>query len=144
MKLFNRRKRCSRIYRKGNKIINQLKTNKIKKLIIIISIFFCIQNAHANKYYLFTDTKTDINGYTIDESITWIFNESESELILITETEDVFFNIYGIEVVDENVMRYILDDATLYINSETLEIIFCTNENQYVFNTYRDDFYKKN
>jgi ABC-type tungstate transport system permease subunit len=116
----------------------------MKKIIIIISIFFCIQNAHANKYYLFTDTKTDINGYTIDESITWIFNESESELILITETEDVFFNIYGIEVVDENVMRYILDDATLYINSETLEIIFCTNENQYVFNTYRDDFYKKN
>ena len=116
----------------------------MKKLIIIISIIFCIQNAHANKYYLFTDTKTDINGYTIDESITWIFNESESELILITETEDVFFNIYGIEVVGENVMRYILDNATLYINSETLEIIFCTNENQYVFNTYSDDFYSKN
>jgi len=116
----------------------------MKKVILAMLLMYTLTAVKANNTYLFTDTKTDRNGYAIDESITWIFNEDDSELMLITETEDVFFNIYGIEVVEENVMRYILDNATLYINSETLEIIFCTDENQYIFATYSDDFYTKN
>lgn len=119
----------------------------MKKLLLSILIS-TVLNAQANDKYLFTDTKTDLNGILSEEAITWIFNTNDKQLTLKTETQDVFYNITEvkkIETIFGYYKKYSLDNGSaVYVNSETLEVIFCTDNGQYIFAVGNDKYFTKN
>ena len=59
----------------------------MKKLLILILIALAL-SGKGNDKYLFTDTKTDLNGNLTADPVTWIFDTNDKQLTLKTETQD--------------------------------------------------------
>ena len=116
----------------------------MKKLILIILIALAF-SGKGNETYLFTDTKTDLNGEKIADSVTWIFSKGNTLLTLKTETQDVSYNIYKVQRIESITgyyTKYSLDNGSaVYVYSETLEVIFCTESNQYIFAPADDKYF---
>jgi len=119
----------------------------MKKLLILIPIALAL-SGKGNDKYLFTDTKTDLNGNLTADPVTWIFDTNDKQLTLKTETQDVIYNITAVQLIESingYYTKYNLDNGSaVYVHSETLQVIFCTDNGQYTFNPADDKFYSKN
>ncbi len=118
----------------------------MKKLLILILIALAL-SGKGNEKYLFTDTKTDLNGNLTADPVTWIFDTNDKQLTLITETQDVIYNIIRVQLIESIVgyyKKYSLDNGSaVYIHSESLDVIFCTSTGHYIFSPAPDKFYSK-
>ncbi len=118
----------------------------MKKLLILILIALAL-SGKGNDKYLFTDTKTDLNGNLTDDPVTWIFDTNDKQLTLKTETQDVIYSICKVQKIESITgyyKKYSLDNGSaVYIHSETLEVIFCTSTGYYIFSPEDDKFYSK-
>lgn len=116
----------------------------MKKLILIILIALAF-SGKGNETYLFTDTKTDLTGISIHDPVTWIFSKDNTLLTLKTEMQDVTYNITRVQTIESitgNYTKYSLDNGSaVYVHSETLEVIFCTESNQYIFAPADDKYF---
>jgi len=110
----------------------------MKKLLVIISIIFCIQNAHANKYYLFTNSlvRESENRQQVTDSITWLFDTKNKTITLFTEYENVILNYKEDTTIKESSFdKYIITDnsSVIYVDKETLQIVYIIDKKQFIF-----------
>ena len=115
----------------------------MKKLLILILIALAL-SGKGNDKYLFTDTKTDLNGNLTADPATWIFDFEKSTITVQTETEDAIFTFYSyqrIKSIEDDIQydKYILDTGgAIYVDnningSQFLQIIYCKDDKQYIF-----------
>lgn len=113
----------------------------MKKLLLILLL--TTATAQAKQFYLFTDTKQESGQLPIQDDVTWIFEEKS--ISLITETQDVKYTVLRHEKVSGLITaynKYYLENGyAIYVNTETLEVIFTTETSQYLFRTNEDKFY---
>ena len=119
----------------------------MKKLLILILIALAL-SGKGNDKYLFTDTKTDLNGNLTADPVTWIFDTNDKQLTLKTETQDVIYSICKVQKI-ESILGYykkysLSNGSAVYVHSDSLDIIFCTDSGQYYFSPAPDKFYSKN
>ena len=109
----------------------------MKKLIIIISIIFCIQNTHANKYYLFTNSLIkESENRQVNDSIIWLFDTKNKTITLFTEYENVILNYKEDTAIKESSFdKYIITDnsSVIYVDKETLQIVYIIDKKQFIF-----------
>ena len=110
----------------------------MKKLSLLILILFCLQFAHANKYYLFTNTieKATDNRQITQDSVTWLFDTEKQTITLFTEREDVRLNYRKDSTIKESTFdKYIIDDnsSIIYVDKETLQIVYIIDKRQFIF-----------
>ena len=119
----------------------------MKKLLILILIALAL-SGKGNDKYLFTDTKTDLNGNLPADPVTWIFDTNDKQLTLKTETQDVIYSICKVQKI-ESILGYykkysLSNGCAVYVHSDSLDVIFCTDSAQYYFTVASDKFYSKN
>ena len=110
----------------------------MKKLLIIISIIFCIQNTHANKYYLFTNslTRESENRKQVNDYVIWLFDTKNKTITLFTEYENVILNYKEDTTIKESSFdKYIITDnsSVIYVDKETLQIVYIIDKKQFIF-----------
>lgn len=114
----------------------------MKKLLILILISLAL-SGKGNETYLFTDTKEKSGQLPIQDAVKWIFEEKS--ISLITETQDIKYTVLRHEKVQGLIAtynKYYLENGNaIYVNTETLEVIFTTETSQYLFRVNEDKFY---
>lgn len=116
----------------------------MKKLLIILLL--TTATAQAKPLFLFTDTKQSSGQLPIQDQVTWIFEEKS--ISLITETQDVKYSVLRHEKVQGLITtynKYYLENGyAIYVNTETLEVIFTTETSQYLFRVNDNKLLTKN
>lgn len=114
----------------------------MKKLLILILISLAL-SGKGNELYLFTDTKQENGQLPIQDAVTWKFNDKS--ISLITETQDVIYTVFRHEKVQGLITtynKYYLENGyAIYVNTQTLDVIFTTETSQYIFKINEDKFY---
>lgn len=104
-----------------NQIVNK-KTNKMKKIIYLLIIFFSITTFSQN-YNSIKISNLKINGFS--------FNQTQNSLISILGSPDNITNYYY-ELEDEVWVELIYNDNSFYFENDNL-IEFCLKDNSYYF-----------
>lgn len=115
-------------------------------LLLTLLIIGTVKNGQAKSiYYLFTDTQKEVQDSTVKNNpAMWIIDFEKSIITVQTETEDrIFsFNEYQkVKSIEDNKQfeRFILENGgCIYIDNdiqskEFLQIIYCTEDRQYIF-----------
>lgn len=115
---------------------------------ILTILLLAATTVQAENYYLFTDTKTDLNGNLTADPVTWIFDTNDKQLTLKTETQDVIYSICKVQKIESITGYYkkysLSNGCAVYVHSDSLDVIFCTDSAQYYFTVASDKFYSKN
>lgn len=105
------------------------------KTLPLILLLITALKGNANNYYLFTDTKESTGKLPVKDEVTWIINDKT--ISLITETQDVVYSYHRSETIQgllTDYDKYYLENGNcIYIDRQTMNVIFCTETEQYLF-----------